>query len=210
VHATLAGVLSAMFVPARVRILPEAIAGVIRRSGDAIEAHDDNGTGLAMDPDRFAAISALGRVLEAAKSPLQRFEHMVHPWVAFGIVPVFALFNAGVAIDASAMRALASPVPLGIMAGLVIGKPAGVCVASWIAVKMGLAALPDGVSWRHVYGTAWLAGIGFTMALFISGLAFPGTGLEGQAKLGILVGSLVSAALGIGILLTASRRTEPV
>jgi NhaA family Na+:H+ antiporter len=202
VHATLAGVLAALFVPARVRVVPDALAGVIRRSADAIDVHAANGVRGAMEPERFAAISALSRTLDAANSPIQRFEHMVHPWVAFGIVPVFALFNAGVAIDASAIQALLFPVPLGIIAGLVIGKPAGIVVASWLAVQSGLATLPRGVSWRHVWGTAWLAGIGFTMALFISGLAFTDSGLDSQAKLGILLGSLVSAILGISILRT--------
>lgn len=207
-HATLAGVLSALLVPARVRIVPDALAQVIRRSADAIETQRTNGVRSAMDPERFAAISVLSRTLDAANSPLQRFEHMVQPWVTFAILPVFALFNAGVAIDASAMRTLASPVPLGIIAGLVIGKPLGICVSSWLAVKTGLATLPEGVSWRQVTGTAFLAGIGFTMALFISGLAFPGTDLESEAKLGILIGSLVSAALGIAILFTTQRRAE--
>jgi NhaA family Na+:H+ antiporter len=178
------------------------LAGVIRRSADAIDVHAANGVRGAMEPERFAAISALSRTLDAANSPIQRFEHMVHPWVAFGIVPVFALFNAGVAIDASAIQALLFPVPLGIIAGLVIGKPAGIVVASWLAVQSGLATLPRGVSWRHIWGTAWLAGIGFTMALFISGLAFTDSGLDSQAKLGILLGSLVSAILGISILRT--------
>jgi len=208
VHATLAGVLAALFVPARVRIVPDALAQVIRRSADAIEVHTANGVRSATEPERFATISVLSRTLDAANSPIQRFEHMVHPWVAFGIVPVFALFNAGVAIDASAIRTLAFPVPLGIMAGLVLGKPAGIFVASWLAVKAGLATLPEGVSWRHVCGTAWLAGIGFTMALFISGLAFPGTGLESQAKLGILLGSLMAAVVGIAILLTTRPDVE--
>lgn len=207
-HATLAGVLSALLVPARVRIVPDALAQVIRRSADAIETHRTNGVRSAMDPERFATISVLSRALDAANSPLQRFEHMVQPWVTFAILPLFALFNAGVAIDASAMRTLASPVPLGIIAGLVIGKPLGICVASWLAVKTGLATLPEGVSWRQVTGTAFLAGIGFTMALFISGLAFPGTDLESEAKLGILLASLVAAAGGIAILFTTPRRAE--
>ena len=130
--------------------------------------------------------------------------------MTFAILPVFALFNAGVAIDASALRSLASPVPLGIIGGLVIGKPAGIGMASWVAVKAGRATLPEGVSWRHVVGTAWLAGIGFTMAFFISGLAFPGTDLESQAKLGILLGSLLAAAVGIAILPTTQRQAEPI
>jgi NhaA family Na+:H+ antiporter len=210
VHATLAGVLAALLVPARVRIVPDALAGVIRRGADAIDVHAAHGVRGAMEPERVETIGALSDTLAAAHAPVQRFEHMVHPWVAFGIVPVFALFNAGVAIDASAIRTLAFPVPLGIVTGLVLGKPVGICLASWLAVKAGLATLPEGVSWRHLCGTAWLAGIGFTMALFISGLAFPGTGLESQAKLGILLGSLVSAVIGIAILLTTRRGVEAV
>ena len=208
VHATLAGVLTALFVPARVRIVPDALAQVIRRSAATIEAHIANGSSRAMDPERFAAISVLSRTLDAANPPLQRLEHMVQPWVNFAILPVFALFNAGVTIDAAAMRALASPVPLGIVAGLVIGKPLGICVASWLAVKTGLATLPEGVSWRHMIGTAFLAGIGFTMALFISSLAFQGTDLESEAKLGILLASLLAAAIGTAILLAAPGYAE--
>jgi len=207
-HATLAGVLTALFVPARVRIVPEALVPVIRRGAAVIEAQARDGQPGSMDPERFAAISVLSRSLDAANSPLQRFEHSVQPWVSFVILPVFALFNAGVAVDASLLRTLASAVPLGIIAGLVIGKPLGICLASWLAVKSGLAALPDGVSWRHVVGTAFLAGIGFTMALFISGLAFPGTDLEREAKLAILVASVLAAAVGIAILLATAGPAE--
>jgi len=207
-HATLAGVLTALFVPARVRIVPEALVPVIRRSAAVIEAQARDGQPGSMDPERFAAISVLSRSLDAANSPLQRFEHSVQPWVSFVILPVFALFNAGVAIDASLVRTLASAVPLGIIAGLVIGKPLGICLASWLAVKSGLAALPDGASWRHVVGTAFLAGIGFTMALFISGLAFPGTDLEREAKLAILLASVLAAAIGIAILLATPGSAE--
>ena len=207
-HATLAGVLTALFVPARVRIMPDALVPVIRRSAAVIEAQARDGQPGSMDPERFAAISVLSRSLDAANSPLQRFEHSVQPWVSFVILPVFALFNAGVAVDASLLRTLASAVPLGIIAGLVIGKPLGICLASWLAVKSGLAALPDGVSWRQVVGTAFLAGIGFTMALFISGLAFPGTDLEREAKLAILLASVLAAAIGIAILLATPGSTE--
>jgi len=206
-HATLAGVLTAFFVPARTRIVPAALAQVIHRSAAVLEARAADGAG-AMNAERFGAISVLSRTLDAANCPLQRFEHMVQPWVTFGVLPLFALLNAGVAIDTPALRSLPTAVPLGIMLGLVIGKPLGIGVASWLAVKSGLATLPDGVSWRHLLGTAFLAGIGFTMALFISGLAFPGTPFESQAKLAILLGSLLAAALGIAILLT-TRPLEP-
>jgi NhaA family Na+:H+ antiporter len=101
-------------------------------------------------------------------------------------------------------------VPLGIMVGLVLGKSVGISLASWLAVKTGLAALPEGATWRHLIGTAFLAGIGFTMALFISGLAFAGTHFEREAQLAILIGSLLAAAVGIAILLTLKPTQAPV
>lgn len=205
-HATLAGVLTAMFVPARVKILPEALPHVIRRGADNIEAQALDNEPDALDRDRVAIIDAMGRSLNAATAPLQRFEHAVHPWVTYAILPVFGLFNAGVAIDATVVGTLATSVPLGIMAGLVFGKSVGITLASWLAVRAGLAVLPDGASWRHVIGTAFLAGIGFTMALFINGLAFAGTHFEREAQLAILVASVLAAGIGIAILLTTKEK----
>lgn len=201
-HATLAGVLTALFVPARVKIVPSALPHIIRRGADDIEAQALDNEPDAMDPDRVAIIGAIGGSLDAATAPLQRFEHMVQPWVTYGILPAFGLFNAGVAIDAMVLRTLPTAVPLGIMVGLVLGKSVGIGLASWLAVKTGLAALPEGSTWRHLIGTAFLAGIGFTMALFISGLAFAGTHFEREAQLAILIGSLLAAAVGVAILLT--------
>lgn len=208
-HATLAGVLTALFVPARVKIAPGALPQVIRRGADNIEAQALDNEPDAMDPDRVAIISAIGGSLDAATAPLQRFEHLVQPWVTYGILPVFGLFNAGVVIDATVLRALPTAVPLGIMIGLVLGKSVGISLASWLAVKTGLAALPEGATWRQLIGTAFLAGIGFTMALFISGLAFAGTPFEGEAQLAILIGSLLAAAIGIAILLTSKATKVP-
>jgi Na+:H+ antiporter, NhaA family len=209
VHATLAGVLAAVFVPMRVRIRPDVLARVVRRGADAIEAHAGKGAAPGMDAERFEAINLLRFALRIATSPMQRFEHAVQPWVTFLILPVFALFNAGVAIDPGALAALGSPVGLGVVLGLTIGKPAGVLGASWLAVRTGVAVLPDGVSWRHMVGAACLAGIGFTMSLFITGLSFPSVaGLQATAKLGILVGSLLAAAAGVAILLTVRPPTD--
>jgi NhaA family Na+:H+ antiporter len=206
VHATLAGVLAAFTVPARVRIAPHRLAQVVRRAADRLEALDAGGD---MDSRRFAVVSFLRRVTQDAKTPLQRFEQMAHPWVAFAIMPVFALFNAGIAIDRSALATLVDPLPLGIAAGLVVGKQVGVFGATWLLVRTGAASLPQGVSWGHIYGVAWLTGIGFTMSLFISGLAFPATDLGQEAKLGILLGSLVSG-LGGAVVLTSLERERPV
>lgn len=208
-HATLAGVLTALFVPARVRIVPGALPQVIRRGADDIEAQARDSEPDAMDPDRVAIVDAIGGSLDAATAPLQRFEHVVQPWVTYGILPAFGLFNAGVAIDAAVLSSLPTAVPLGIMIGLVFGKPLGIGLASWLAVKTGLAELPKGAVWRHIVGIAFLAGIGFTMALFISGLAFAGTHFEREAQLAILIGSLVAAAIGIAILLTSKAPHSP-
>lgn len=209
-HATLAGVLTALFVPASVKIVPGALPQVIRRGADNIEVQALDNEPDAMDPDRVAIVGAIGRSLDAATAPLQRFEHSVQPWVTYAILPIFGLFNAGVVIDAAVLGALPTAVPLGIMLGLVLGKSVGIGLASWVAVKTGLAELPEGSTWRHLIGTAFLAGIGFTMALFISGLAFAGSHFEREAQLAILIGSLLAAAIGIGILLTAKATQVPV
>ena len=205
VHATLAGVIVAMTIPASVKLVPGAISGVLRRGADKLDQLPADRRTDPMGAERVAVLERLDHALEQAKPPLQRFEHAVAPWVTFAIMPVFALFNAGVHIDASALASLATPVPLGIVLGLVVGKQVGVFGASWLAVKAGIASLPQGVSWRQVYGTAWLAGIGFTMSLFISSLAFGGTAFEDQAKMGILLGSLVSALGGVWLLVRGAR-----
>lgn len=201
-HATLAGVLTAFLIPARTRIAPPDLPHFIHRSFAVLNAQVIGNATDTMDANRFSTINGLSRTLDAATSPLQRFEHMVKPWVTFGVLPIFALLNAGVAINKPGLYGLLSAVPMGIIFGLVIGKPLGIIVASWLAVKSGLATLPDGVSWRHLLGTGFLAGIGFTMALFIGGLAFTGTPFESQAKLAIIIGSLLSALAGIAILLS--------
>ena len=134
----------------------------------------------------------------AKTSPLHRLEHILHPYVAYLIMPVFAFFNAGVALAGSQL----GPVSLGIFAGLVMGKPLGILLFSYLAVRLGLARLPGGVGWRAVAGVGMVAGVGFTMALFIADLAFDAALLD-EAKLGILAASLVAALLGAAALWTA-------
>jgi NhaA family Na+:H+ antiporter len=125
---------------------------------------------------------------------------MLHPFVVFFILPLFALFNAGVAIDGGFVDGLLHPVSLGILSGLVLGKQIGITLFSWIAVKSGQADLPDGVTWLHIYGGACIAGIGFTMSLFVTELAFTDVTLLARAKVGILVASLVAAVWGAVLL----------
>ena len=140
-------------------------------------------------------------------SPLQEAEHALHPWVSFLILPTFAFVNAGVSLAGLSVPMLLAPVTLGIAAGLVLGKAMGVFGATWLLVRSGLAAVPQGAQWRQVFGVSVLCGIGFTMSLFIGGLAFEGqgAGYETQVKLGVLLGSLVAMTAGVLILSRAGR-----
>ena len=126
---------------------------------------------------------------------MQRLEHQLHPWVTYFIMPVFALANAGVALGGDVLQTLTSPLALGIIAGLVVGKPVGISLAAWLAMRSGIADMPQGITWRHLVGAGSLAGIGFTMSLFIAGLAFE-SDLLGAAKVGILAASLISGLAG--------------
>ena len=134
-------------------------------------------------------------------SPLEYLIYMLHPWVVFLIMPIFALANAGIAFQ---MADVISPISLAVILGLSIGKPVGILLFSWLLVRFGLAQLPPDVRWRHLAGGGFLAGIGFTMALFIAGLAFADESLLRSAKMGVLVGSLVSAIAGMLILGTTA------
>jgi len=135
-------------------------------------------------------------------SPLRRLEHDLHPLVAFAILPLFAFSNSGVSLHGVTVAALLEPVPLGITAGLLVGKTIGVFLACWVTVRLGFARLPRGANWRLMLGVSVLCGIGFTMSLFIAGLAFDGAGSEYvvQTRLGILCGSLAAALLGYALL----------
>lgn len=138
----------------------------------------------------------------ASYSPVRRVEHALHPWVAYGILPLFAFANAGVPLAGMSFEALLQPVPLGIVAGLFVGKQLGVFGFSWLGIRLGLAQTPAAVNWRQLYGLAVLCGIGFTMSLFISSLAFEhsGGGQVDLGRLGILVGSFLSAIVGYALL----------
>jgi Na+:H+ antiporter, NhaA family len=154
-------------------------------------------------------ITALAAPLSDGRggSPLQKAEDALHPWVAFAILPLFAFANAGVDLRGLTPATLMQPVTLGIAAGLVIGKAVGVFGASWLLIKAGVATVPAGATMTQLFGVCVLAGIGFTMSLFIGGLAFEGlpAAYEAKLKLGVLGGSLIAALAGSAILLSASR-----
>ncbi|MGT2514080.1 Na+/H+ antiporter NhaA [Sphingomonas panni] len=144
---------------------------------------------------------------EAVDSPLHRLEHAIHPWVAFGVVPVFGFVNAGVAVTGVPLSILWAPLPLAVAVGLFVGKQVGVLGAIWLAVRTGLSCRPGDANWMQLWGVAALAGIGFTMSLFIGGLAFAGDAAAiDQVKIGVLAGSLLSALLGAALLRFAPKR----
>ncbi len=204
VHATVAGVLLAFTVPAISFINPGAFLERSRYVLDRFEKAGEKGENVLTNEDRQAALHALNRATYKLEPPLHELEHALHPWVVFAVMPLFALANAGVPLGGGLAAALTSPVSLGIVAGLVLGKQIGVTLFAWLAVKSGLSELPRGISWRHVYGAGWLAGIGFTMSLFITDLAFPESPLVAAAKLGILAASLIAGVVGWTILRRAS------
>jgi NhaA family Na+:H+ antiporter len=144
---------------------------------------------------------------KAGESPLEVLEERLHPWVAFGVLPLFAFANAGVPLDGFSVARLLAPVPLGIALGLFIGKQAGIFGASWLAIRGGFCRLPEGTSWPQLYGVAVLGGIGFTMSLFIGTLAFADPERAVEARAGVLAGSLMSAAVGYLVLVRACGRS---
>jgi NhaA family Na+:H+ antiporter len=209
VHATLAGILLALTIPARPAHTPEHFERRIEELEAAFRAErrDGDASDDPLSNSRMAAIAeAMERSAAKVQSPLQRIEHGLTPWVTFMVVPIFALSNAGIDLLSVAWReALTHDVTLGVIGGLVIGKFAGISLFSWVAVRFGLARLPSGVRWAHLLGAAWLAGIGFTMSIFISQLAFGDPALVEEAKLGILLGSALSAVVGLAWLYVAGR-----
>ncbi len=188
-HATIAGVLLAFIIP-----IARQVTAPVDELREAVEAGDAEAVG--------SHLAAVERVLETKQSPLHRLEHALQPYVNYLVLPIFALFNAGLSLAGVGVGNVA----LGVGLGLVVGKPLGVFLASFLAVKTGLAQLPNGVSWRGVFGVGLLAGIGFTMSLFVADLSFAGE-LYNQARLGIIAGSLVSAGLGITLLRGGQHRT---
>ena len=200
VHATLAGVLLAMTVPASSFIDTGEFLKRSRGLLDHFEQVGERGDAVLCNEERQGALHGLNRANEDVEPPLQEMEHALHPWVVFVIMPIFALANAGVVLGEDFAATLLSPVSLGVVAGLLLGKQFGITLFAWLAVKSGISEMPQGVSWVHIYGAAWLAGIGFTMSLFISDLAFAGSSLLDVAKLGILAASLIAGIAGFLIL----------
>ena len=206
VHATIAGVALAFTIPARRRLDEKEFSERGRRLLDEFDRVADP-TPLT-NPEQLDVVHRLQRHAEDVQAPLQRMEHGLRPLIAHAIVPVFALANAGVDVRTGLDAAVSHPAAQGVFLGLLVGKAAGVLAASWLCHRWLGSPLPDGTTWRHLHGAAWLAGIGFTMSLFVNGLAFPAGGSFQAAKIAILAASLVAGAVGFAILRSQPPRTD--
>ncbi len=199
VHATVAGVLVALVIPVRARVEPEHFLAAAKERLDRLQGSALTRQSMIDDRGQLDDIEGLHEITARMLPPGLVLEHALHPVQVWLVLPLFALFNAGVPLEGASTGAT-GPVSLGILLGLVAGKPLGILLASWLAVRSGRASLPAGVSWGQVIGAGCLAGIGFTMSLFITDLAFDSLALETSAKIGILGASLLSAIGGAAIL----------
>jgi Na+:H+ antiporter, NhaA family len=199
VHATIAGVLLAFSIPVKSSIDKDSFVSRCRRLLDRFDKAEINSA------EAHAVIHTLASQCEKVDTPLHRIEHSLQPWVSFLIMPVFAFSNAGVHILGQIQSSVRHPVTLGVFLGLLLGKPLGIMGFAWLAEKTGLGSPPAGVQWRQIFGASWLCGIGFTMSLFIAGLALESAEVIDMAKIGTLAASVTAGIVGSLILIGASR-----
>lgn len=208
VHATIAGVLAAFAIPANMRIdkfqFRDSLQSLVQRFSEL-----KGSANHALSGQQLKVLEEVEESVSEVEPPLQKLEHGMHPWVMYLVMPIFALANAGVVFTPEAMSSLLSnPVSIGVFLGLVLGKVGGITLFSWIAEKTGLAQLPTGSNWLQVIGAGFLAGIGFTMSLFITALAFEDPVLSDLAKMAILFGSLIAGITGYLVVRGAAK--EPI
>lgn len=209
VHSTIAGVLLAFTIPSGSRVNLKSFTDwsgkKVREAKMAFEPE----TPVIAQGEYIETVQSLSRVARQVVPPATRLEHRLYPWVYFGILPLFALTNADVSFAGADMGALlTSPVLYGILLGLLVGKPLGIMLMSFIVVKTKLASLPENVNWSHMLGASILGGVGFTMAIFVANLAFEDEMLIATAKLGILVASLLAGVLGFVFLLLQAKAAQ--
>lgn len=210
IHATLAGVLTALAIPARSQYNPSMFSNRVRGLMDRYDTHHQPGQSIMSNDELRSVLQTLKNGIALVESPLQRLEHSLHMPVAFVIIPLFALANAGIPIDITNIElALSHPATVGVFCGLVLGKVVGIAGFSWIAIKLGIGQLPAGTNFQQIIGVALLGGIGFTMSIFIAELAFASQPeLLLLAKTGILCASMVAGILGLLWLLAVSRQNS--
>ncbi len=200
IHATVAGILLAMVIPVRPQVNVRRFVDEAEAFLETVKRRQEDHDCIITDREQLEAVEFVHtRSHETLPAGLM-LERSLHPIQVWLILPLFALANAGVTIDSHILEALDNPISLGILLGLAVGKPLGIVVLAWLAVKARLGALPAGVTWSQIVGVGCLAGIGFTMSLFITDLAFADEAMTNGAKLGTLMASLLSAAVGVAIL----------
>jgi NhaA family Na+:H+ antiporter len=200
IHATISGVLVALTIPARSRIDGPTFLSRVRQILQQFELNQAGDRSNHKVELQESAVLEIEDICEQVQAPLQKLEHSLNGWVSFLIMPLFALANAGVVISPNSLSGETLPVLWGIAAGLVVGKPLGIFAASWLAVRAGVATLPYAVTWRHMFCIGVLAGIGFTMSIFIASLGFGDASTLASAKLAILIGSALAGSLGLFLL----------
>ena len=208
VHATIAGVLAALTIPARPKIDERGFTQRLKHYLHEFEHIEPNDVTL-LEPAQMHVLNQIKRLTRAADTPLQRLEHVLYPLVSFVVMPVFALANAGISFTTISAEALFHPVSVGIFLGLLLGKFSGVVGACWIMIRFGWASFPGDMQWKQIYGLGVLAGMGFTMSLFITTLAYESADLILHAKMGILVASLLAGVVGYVLLKTSLPPAQP-
>lgn len=214
IHATVAGVIIGFLTPAKALLTGNQLGeNVSKLSKKALESIDfftkDKNTKLTLEYKDRKSFFKLKETVYEGLSPLDRIIDELHPWVSFFIMPLFAFFNAGVVISTDALGSfLHSPISLGILLGLVVGKPLGIILFSMLSVALKMANLPKGVTWAQVTGLGFLGGIGFTMSLFVTNLAITDANYIDLAKMGILCASFIASICGAVILLATTKNTE--
>lgn len=197
IHATISGVIMAMMIPSKPLLSKKMFLHRERYFVEEFRFHDKEGVEVLQNEEQHHSLLKLRHAATDAIGMSQRMEHLLHPYVTFIIMPIFALGNAGVEIHADALNIFATTLGTGIFLGLVVGKPVGIFLASWLAVKLKIAVLPRGIKWAPLLGVACMGGIGFTMSIFIDTLAFAGEqAIINQAKISILIASVSAALLG--------------
>jgi NhaA family Na+:H+ antiporter len=196
VHATIAGVLIALTIPARTKIDEETYISKLEKLLKKFRRIHANNHPLLTE-EQTHVIADIDKVNDEAQTPLQKLEHFLHPITTYFILPLFALSNAGIRVEKPLSELLFHPLSIAIILGLILGKFIGISLFSRLMVKLKLAVLPEGVRWKQLYGVAMLAGIGFTMSIFIAELAFKDEAMKQIAKVGIMAASLAAAVLGL-------------
>ncbi len=201
IHATIGGVLVALVIPAHSLIDPDRFLDLLYDKLPRLEAGDHHGRELLSEHDKAKAVIEIEEAIHDVEPPLVQLEHNLQPWVTFVVMPVFALSNAGVTLSGNIIETITHPVSLGIIFGLLVGKQVGITLFAYLMVRFKLCELPKGLTWRHIHGASLLAGIGFTVSLFVTELAYVTDHHTADiAKVGILLASFIAGVAGFYIL----------